>query len=127
VILPAQQNAASKWVVADYGSTWAKSSPSAGGQAVADVATVPPDELWLIDRIRVSSTSTTPTASYVCLGDTTHDVEGTASGNYDIADESSPIQAPGGVDILQLWAAGSDGSVGTVYMQWTVLRQASGV
>ena len=123
MFLPAQLASAQGWVLADYSQKWSVSQPSAAGVAIAVIATVPQDELWLLDRFRVSNNSTQTTAAYVCLDDITRDVDGTSSGNYDIADEMSPIHAPGGSQILMLWAGGSDGSVGTVYMQWTVLRR----
>lgn len=124
MILPVQSATAQKWEVADYGRTWVSSGPAdSTGQAVATVATVPSDELWFVDRYRVSCNSTKPTQCLVCLDTFGQDIDGTQDGNYDVGDSNSPVQVPGGVQLLIYWTGASTGAVGRAYVQWTVMRQ----
>lgn len=127
MILPQSNGAAGQWVLYDYGRKRVRSQESAQGQAVAEVAEVPQDELWLIDLVRVKTDEPAATAvstAYVCLDDPEFDVVGTATGSYDVADMNSPIQAPGGSRVLIVWKDAADGTVGNAYVQWTVLKSA---
>lgn len=125
MILPQSNGAAGQWVLYDYGRKRVHSNASAQGQAVAEVAEVPQDELWLIDLVRVKTNEPAATAvstAYVCLDDPEFDVIGTATGSYDVADQNSAIQAPGGSRILVVWKGAANGTVGQAYVQWTVLK-----
>lgn len=123
--LPAQMGPASAWTVADFGRKWVQTPPASGGTAAVRVATVPQDELWLVDWVRVSATpaaTTQDSRAYVCQDSTDFDVMGTSSGGYDVADQSSPLQFPGGTEILLVWEDMPTGAVGRGYVQWTVMR-----
>lgn len=126
--LPFVSGPATQWVLYDYGRTFVDSDPAAGGQAIAIVATVPGDELWMIDLVRVKTTDEdTPGKAYVCMGDPSRDVSGTETGGYDVADQASPIQAPANTEVLIVWKGLADGLVGNAYVQWTRLKSASTV
>lgn len=127
--LPAQIGPASTWQLADFGRTWKNTPPASGGTATVKVATVPQDELWLVDWVRVSAApvvSTQDVRAYLCHDTEDFDVMGTATGQYDVADQNSPIQCPGGTEILLVWKDMPNGAVGRGYVQWQVLRQGSG-
>ena len=127
MILPQSSGAAGQWVLYDYGRRRVDSAASVDGQAVAVVAEVPQDELWLIDLVRVRTDeppSSAVSTAYVCMDDPEYDVVGTATGSYDVADQNSPIHAPGGSLVLIVWKDAADGTVGNAYVQWTVLKSA---
>jgi hypothetical protein len=99
---------------------------AANGQAVATIATVPSDELWMVDLVRVKSDPSDLTStSYICLDDPAFDVSGTATGAYDVADQSSPIHAPGNSVILIVWKGIPNGLTPNAYVQWTVLKSTA--
>lgn len=124
MLLPAQLGPASTWSVADYSQKWVLSKAAASGTATIEVATVPQDELWMIDFVRVSTpTSTTPVRAFLCMDTPDFDVMGTSTGEYDTADQNAPIHAPGGSLVLIVWKDMPDGVIGRAYIQWTVLRQ----
>jgi hypothetical protein len=123
--LPAQMGPASAWNVSDFGRKWVQTPAASGGTASVRVATVPQDELWLVDWVRVSATpdlTTQDVRAYVCQDSEDFDVMGTASGHYDVADQNSALQFPGGTDILLVWKDMPDGAFGRGYVQWTVMR-----
>lgn len=127
--LPMQLGPASTWSVSDFGRKWVTSKAAAGGRATVTVETVPQDELWLLDFVRVSATPAETVQSvraYVCMDTIDFDVMGTNSGAYDVADMNSPVHAPGGSEILLLWQDMPDGAIGRGYVQWTVMRQERG-
>jgi hypothetical protein len=129
VFLPAQLGPASTWSVADFGRKWVTTPAAASGTATATVATVPQDELWLLDFVRVSADPVPAgqdVRAYVCHDTQDWDVMGTATGQYDVADQSSPIQAPGGTNVLLVWKDMPNGAIGRGYVQWTVMRQGGG-
>lgn len=129
MFLPTQLGPASTWSIADFGRRWAFTGPAANGTAQTTVATVPQDELWLVDFVRVSAEPAPADAdvrAYVCLDTEDWDVMGTATGQYDVADQNSPIQVPGGSNILLVWKDMPNGTVGKGYVQWTVMRQGGG-
>lgn len=129
MFLPAQLGPASTWSVSDFGRKWQSSAAAAAnGKATAEIATVPQDELWLIDFVRVSASPTATSQAaraYVCMDTADFDVMGTSTGVYDVADQNSPLHAPGGSLILVLWEDLPIGAVGRAYVQWTVMRQGT--
>lgn len=130
MFLPAQLGPASTWALADFGRKWVTSAAATGGTAQAVVATVPQDELWLVDWVRVSASpipASTDVRSYLCHDTADWDVMGTSTGQYDVADQNSPIQCPGGTQILLIWKDMPNGATGRGYVQWTVMRQGGGV
>ena len=123
--LPAQLGPASAWSIADFGRKWVQTPAATGGTASVRVATVPQDELWLIDWVRVSATpdlTTQDVRAYVCQNTEEFDVMGTSSGHYYVADQNSPLQMEGGTDVLLVWKDMPDGAIGRGYVQWTVMR-----
>jgi hypothetical protein len=127
VLLPTSTGPATQWVVYDYGRKFLQSAaPSTGGQSIVTVGTVPSDELWLIDIVRVKTAASDLTSqAFVCMDDPSRDVAGTFTGSYDVADQASAIQAPANTTVLLVWNGIPDGLTPSAYVQWTVLKSTS--
>jgi hypothetical protein len=127
VRLPYIAGPATQWALYDYGQKFKNAdAPAANGQAIATIGTVPGDELWMIDLVRVKSDPSDLTSTaYICLDDPVYDVSGTATGAYDVADQASPIHAPANRKILIVWKNIPNGLTPNAYVQWTVLKSTS--
>lgn len=127
VIMPYASGPATQWSLYDYGRKFLSADAvSANGQAIATVATVPSDELWMVDLVRVRSDSSDVTSTaYICRDDPEYDISGTATGAYDVADQSSPIHMPAGSTLLIVWKGIPDGLTPSAYVQWTVLKSTA--
>lgn len=119
------------YVEIDRRSLVAVTAP-AGGAGATIYAVMDPvgaDDLWEITRFTVSCTSSTPTiaAHYAgaSLGDATpaNLLEGTKNGNLDFADEAAGVQLEGARSLLTVWTGASAGAVGTVRIQYRLLRR----
>jgi hypothetical protein len=112
-------------VVVDYRHAVATSQPAAGGTCTALVPAVPADETWLVDRMTVLCTSTTDTEARVYIGsaDGRNLVDGSISGNLDIADESQPVLADSGDELRCVWTGATDGAVGTFRIQYRLVQR----
>lgn len=124
--LPIQLAPAAAWLIQDYRRTVVTSSPAAGGIAQAQLPQVPQDELWLVERIVVRCTSAATTAARLYLDQITdaNILDGSRSGNFDVADQGSPIQVPGGSVLLCQWTGADNGAIATLRVQIVVLKQA---
>jgi len=126
MFVPVQQLDASSWALADYAQAAAAADVDAGTITVT-FEQVPDGELWLVDRIVVSCTSTTATRALVYDGDPSDPRriwDGTQSGNFDAADNASPIQLPAGSQLVVVWSDEPDpGSRGTAFAQWAIMRR----
>jgi hypothetical protein len=113
------------YVDADRFSRTAVSKAAAGGTCQAVLPAVPDGDLWLIERIVVTCTSSTATTAvvYVDQASASSIVEGTQSGNLDFADENQPIEVDGSRALLVVWSGASNGAIGTVRAQIRVLRR----
>jgi hypothetical protein len=112
--------------VRDYVSTFQVTKPAdATGVMTATFDPVPPGLFWLIERITVSTTSATPTTVMVYAGDPSPYtyVDGSAAGNLDVADESSPILVNSATSLTAVWAGASVGAVGTIRIQYQLVSR----
>lgn len=129
--LPQASAVASRWQVWDYRKPVTRSNvPAAGGTCFAQLPPVPDDELWFVDRIRVMSDSTTATVAYCYSGtpDVDDNVEdGTLTGNFDVADNASPMALLPTEQLTVVWTGASDGTIGRLRAQITVMRLADGL
>lgn len=124
--LPEHVFTAAAWRLHDFQQSYLTSKPAtAAGLCRVELPTVPQDEVWLIDRMVVSTDSTTDTVAFFYLDavDPTRGIDGTWWGNFDVADYASPIQLPGGVTLLCEWTGASVGTVGTLRVQYQLLRR----
>jgi hypothetical protein len=131
VYLPQATAVASRWQVWDYAKKVVRSNlPAAGGKCSAQLPAVPGDELWFVDRIRVMSDSTTPTIAYCYSGtpDVDDNVEdGTLTGNFDVADNASPMALLPTEQLTVVWTGASNGTIGRLRVQITVMRLTPGL
>ncbi|HSX68134.1 hypothetical protein [Nocardioides sp.] len=123
--LPEPSSSASAWAVSDYRQRTGRTQPAAGGVCQLDFGQVPEGELWLVERVVVSCDSSTPTAAF--LYDTSVDdsrvLDGTRVGNFDVADNNSPIQVASGTTLVVAWDGASNGAIGQARVQYVVLRK----
>jgi hypothetical protein len=80
---------------------------------------VPAGQQWEVERISISTTSGAPTTAFVYVGDPVprNLVDGSSSGNLDVADETQPIVVPGGQRLRIRWTGASLGAVGSARVQ----------
>lgn len=113
--------------VLDY-RTIAKSSAPASAAGVATVTfdPVPDGCLWLVERITVVCSSSAATKCMVYAGDPALStfVDGTASGNFDTADEASPVLVDSNVSLTVQWTGATAGAVGTVRIQYQLVKRS---
>lgn len=102
-----------------YPRTVTTPAATASGTVTGTFQPVPAGRLWLVERIVVSCTSSTPTAAafYTDNVNAAGLVEGTSAGNFDIADENSPLAVDGGSTLIVQWTGASVGAVGTCRVQ----------
>lgn len=102
----------------------AVSPPAAAGSGTmtATFEVVGEGRLWLVDRVVVTSTSTTTTAAYLFTDQATaaQYLDGSNSGNFDVADNSSPLHIDQTRTLIVVWTGASDGAVGTCRVQGRV-------
>lgn len=132
MLLPQQTAVASRWQVWDYTKRIVRSNVPAGaaGTCFAQLPPVPTDELWFLDRYRVMSNSTTPTVAYLYSGtpDVDDNVEdGTLTGNFDVADNASPLALLPTEQLTVTWTGASLGTIGRFRTQITVMKLAPGM
>jgi hypothetical protein len=127
VQVPAPAANAPGWSLADYGRASRSADRDADGTITVEFDQVPDGELWLVDRIVVFCDSATLTRALVYddAGAEPRSVrDGTQTGNFDVADNASPIQLEAGTQLVIVWSQSPDpGSTGTAFAQWSVLRR----
>lgn len=123
--LPVSTASAAAWVLWDFRQETLSSDPADAGSCSVQLGPVPQDELWLIDRMVVSSDSAADTTAGVFLDtvDPTRAIDGTTVGNFDVADLASPIQVPGGTTLVCAWQGASDDATGVMRVQYQVMRK----
>ncbi len=128
LFLPTPVGAAVPWSLYDFRQRQLDSAP-AGGDGICEVELpqTPQDELWLIDRIVVqcSSAAATEARLYLDLVDSTRILDGTRSGNFDVADEAAAIQLPGASTLICQWTGADPGAVARLRIQASVMKRAS--
>lgn len=129
-ILPVPGSPSDQWILNDYRQVPASSGAAgAAGTCQVTFGPVPDNELWFLERLTVSCTSTTVSTCgvYLDLADPAHLLDWTPTGNSDIADEAAPIQVPSGSALLVVWANASVGAVGSARAQFTIMRRPASV
>lgn len=113
------------WRLADYVSITGSSDPAADGVALVELPQLDPNELWLIDHAVVAcdSLSATSVRWYADGVDPLRLLDGSAVGNFDVADWPTGLQLRPSSSLLVLWTGASDGAIGTVTVQARSLRR----
>lgn len=101
------------------------SAPHTGsGPLVIECPQLDPSEMWLIDHAVVACTSTAPTEVrwYESQLDARYLLDGSAEGNFDVADWPAGLQVSPSRSLLVAWEGADVGAVGYVTLQVRVLR-----
>jgi hypothetical protein len=126
VQLPTQAPLAGKWQLWDYRVKRLRTPVAdSNGQMLVSLDQVPSDELWLVDRMRVSSDSVRRPEVTLYENDTEPNsvIDWTPAGRLDIADNSAPILLPAGTVLVIEWTGATPlSAVGYARVQWTILR-----
>lgn len=125
VILPSQSPPAGRWAVADYATLRYETDPHTGtGPLVIEGPQLDHAEMWLIDHAVVACTSTAPTEVrwYESQLDPRFLLDGSAEGNFDVADWPAGLQVSPSRSLLVAWEGADPGAVGYVTLQVRVLR-----
>lgn len=125
MFLPVSTASARDWQLVDFQQRALVSEPAAAGVCRVQHGPVPQDELWLVDRMVVSTDSTTATTAslYVDAIDPARMIDGSQSGNFDVADLAAAIQLAGGTILLCEWTRATAGARGTLRLQYQLLRK----
>ena len=125
VILPGALPSAAGWALADYRTLRARTGPAAGGIATVTLEQLAGDQMWLIDHAVVACTSSTPTEVrwYETTPADVGLLDGTARGNFDVADWPNGLQLIPSQSLVVQWTGASDGAVGTVTLQYRLMRR----
>ncbi|HEY0119341.1 MAG TPA: hypothetical protein VGC04_11220 [Cellulomonas sp.] len=129
VILPqAVSGTAAGWTLTDFANPpQLVSAPAAGGTCRVALGALDLNERWSIDHAVVACSSPTPTTVrwYADVADAAHLLDGSNSGNFDVADWPSGLQIPPGTSLLVVWSGAAAGAIGTVTLQGRVYRRGT--
>lgn len=128
MLLPTDSSVIGRWYLWDYQERVIQTQPAAAnGVMLATFPQVPSNELWFLTRALVQSTSALRTECRLYDSTVTplNQLEGTLSGNFDVADMSSPLQLSATTQLLFNWTGATPGAVAIARAQWTVLRQTT--
>lgn len=101
------------------------STPAANGTGIADakLGPAPGGQQWRVERVIVSSTSSSPTSAAVYADDAdpaSYLDPGTRTGNLDVAEYTwPPLLLPGELLVVR-WTGMSLGAIGTAVIQYHV-------
>ncbi len=127
VILPrAVGGSATGWTLTDYiPAGRGVSEAAAGGSCSVLFDQIDPNELWLMTHAVISCTSSTPTSCrwYVDGIDPGRLLDGSDSGNFDVADWPMGLILGPSTALLVVWDGASDGAIGTFTLQAHVQRR----
>jgi hypothetical protein len=126
VVLPQQTVApAASWAFHDFLNLQPVTQPAAGGRAEFGLPQLGPDDLWLLEHMVAYCDSTTPTRLRLYNGaaDPLRLLDGTAKGNFDVADWTG-LQLPPFGALVAVWSGASDGARGVLTIQGRHWRRA---
>jgi hypothetical protein len=111
--------------VLDYKSAALDSIAGADGVILVEFPPVDAGTLWLVERITVMCDSSTPTQAVAYAGSPAarNFVDGTSRGNFDTADQASPILIDSNVVLTLQWTGASAGARGTARVQYQLVRR----
>jgi hypothetical protein len=129
VVLPqAVAGTAAGWVLTDFANPpQLVSAPAVAGSCRVMLPALDLTERWSIDHAVVACTSPTPTSVrwYADVADAAHLLDGSNSGNFDVAEWPAGLQIAPGTSLLVVWSGAADGAVGTVTLQGRVYRRGA--
>ena len=116
------------WQNSDWIVRSGSSSPAgAEGRAVLTLDALADDELWLIDHATVQCSSITPTSVrwYDSSAAPGQLIDGSGSGNFDVADWPSGLVLRPSTSLVVVWSSCSPGAVGSIRLQARQLRKVT--
>lgn len=127
IALPSALPSASGWQVVDWADPTLSSDQAAGGVATITLDPLPPTDMWLLDHMVVSCTSSTATvlrlyANSVGPG---YFRDGAENGNFSVGDWPTGLLVRPSSSLIAQWVGCSAGAVGTLTLQARVLRQVA--
>lgn len=115
--------------VVDYRRQRKRSDP-AGADGLCTITLDPVEAgfLWLVDRMVIATTSATPTECYAYSGDPdlSRIEDGSSHGNFDVADESSPVLVDSAESLTVQWTGASLGAVAYLSVQYQLVQRVTG-
>lgn len=126
VILPGQLPPAGRWHVSDFAThRWVSTAHTGQGPLVIEGPQLDQDEMWLIDHAVASCDSPDPTELrwYESSLDPRWLLDGSSTGNFDVADWPNGLQLQPSRSLLVAWDGASAGAVGVVTLQVRVMRR----
>lgn len=92
---------------------------------VAEFPPVDPGTFWLLERITVTTTATGPTRAMVYAGGISpiNFLDGTERGNFDVADNASPILVDSNTALTIQWSGVELGAVATARIQYQIVAR----
>jgi hypothetical protein len=127
VILPRSLPAVTGWQLVNWRDLVKKSAPApASGIITVELDPVPPDELWLLDRMVVQCTSTKTTTAKVYSGtvDPAALIEATLAGNLNAGDWPGGLLLRSMTSLIVQWTGASTGAVAILTGQARIMRRA---
>jgi hypothetical protein len=122
VVLPTSvATSASTWQQVDWLQLRYESPPAAAGLATIEAPQLEPDEMWLLDHMVASSTSTI--RSQMRLYENGLLLDGTGSGNFDVADWPAGLLIRPSTSLIARWSGVSDGAVSSLTVQARQMRR----
>jgi hypothetical protein len=117
VALPQGLPAAGGWQLVDWIDRDWKSTAAIGATVTIETPQLPDTEMWLIDRLVVSSTSTSDTAARVYNSGTDRLRSGSRAGNFDEADYPGGLLLRPSSWLTVQWSGCSLGAVAALAVQ----------
>jgi len=119
VTLPTPLPATSGWQLVDFLNLQLRSDPAAGGLAVLDAGQLDGGEMWLLDHMVVScdSVSRTTLRLYESAPDPLRILDGSSTGNFDVADWPAGLQLRPSTSLVAVWTGATDGARGVLSVQ----------
>lgn len=126
VLLPTQAAVASSWRPSDYRTIQQRTAAAAGGVATLELEQLDGEAMWLIDHAVVACTSSTATSLRLYAGAVSDLalLDGSAAGNFDVADWPSGLMLQPTTSLVARWDGASDGAIGTLTLQLRVMRRS---
>lgn len=117
----------SQWQLVDWLDATYTSSPAAGGVALITLDQLPDYERWQLTHMVAGCTSAAQTSMRLYLDSVANGSlrDGTATGNFDVADWPMGLMIPPSRSLLARWTGCNDGDVATLTVQANILRRVS--
>jgi hypothetical protein len=127
LILPTQLPTTGGWQLADFLRRTITTPAATGGTATAAGEQLDPNELWLLDHMVTTCTSSTKTALRLYSGQVApgYLLDGTDAGNFCVADWPTGLQVEPSASLVAVWTGAAAGAVGTLTIQGRILRKVA--